>query len=158
MKKLSKIEIFLELMSLVGMVLIFIVAIRTWINGPDIIPIHFNSAGAVDGYGSKGSVFIMPIILIVLYLMLTVLTKYPEVYNYAVKITESNREKQYKMATMLMRILKLELIVMFTYIEITTWMIIKNGYGKLPGVFTILTMIILFGTIGIYIYKSSKIK
>lgn len=156
--KLSKLDITLEIISLILMIVLFATTIITWGSAPDTIPTHFNSAGVVDGYGSKGMIFFMPIIMIGLYAMITLLSNYPEAYNYAVEITTSNKEKQYKMATVFMRLLKLELIGTFTYIQIATLRIINAGGGKMSAAFLPISLLILFGTVGVYIYKSARTK
>ena len=157
-RRLSRLEISLEIITFICIIFIYGITIVTYINAPDIIPTHFNAAGVIDGYGSKGSIIIIPIIVTGLYVMFALLGNYPQAYNYAVKITESNREKQYKMATIFIRILDLELVGIFTYIQLATLKIINAGEGNLSIAFLPITMLIVFGTIGVYVYKSIKTK
>ena len=83
---------------------------------PGIIPTHFDFSGKVDDYGSKSSIFTLPILSTLLYIGLTVLNKYPQTFNYLGEITLDNAESQYRFATRFLRVLKL--IVMITFLII----------------------------------------
>ena len=83
---------------------------------PDIIPTHFNSKGVVDGYGSKNTIWILPVIVTAVFILFTVLNRFPHQFNYMVKITPDNAEKQYRLATRMMRILQFNISILFTCI------------------------------------------
>ena len=72
------------------LLLLFGYLISIWGNIPDKIPSHYNAAGVVDSYGGKGSILIMPIVGAGLYIMMTVVSFFPSVWNTPVKITEKN--------------------------------------------------------------------
>lgn len=57
---------------------------------PEEIPIHFNGIGEADGFGSKTTIFLTPIIATFLVVLLSVLERNPENFNYTVKITKEN--------------------------------------------------------------------
>ncbi len=80
---------------------------------PDVIPTHFNSNGVEDDYGSKNTIWILPIISTAVFILFTVLNKFPHQFNYMVKITADNAEKQYRLATRIMRILKFNISLLF---------------------------------------------
>jgi len=60
------------------------------------VPTHFGSSGKPDAWGSKTSLLLIPVVSIVIYAGLTVLNKYPYIFNYPVPITEENASKQYR--------------------------------------------------------------
>src|SRR6218665_387519 len=62
---------------------------------PEIIPTHFTSNGEVDGYGGKWTIILSPIIATILYLGITLASRFPHKLNYAVEITPGNAQKQY---------------------------------------------------------------
>ena len=80
---------------------------------PDVIPTHFNSNGVEDDYGSKNTIWILPIISTAVFILFTVLNKFPHQFNYMVRITADNAEKQYRLATRIMRILKFNISLLF---------------------------------------------
>jgi len=81
---------------------------------PAIIPTHYNFKNQVDGYGSKYVILTLPVISSFLFGLLSLINKYPQSFNYSVKITEQNALRQYTMATRLLRGLKCLLLLLFT--------------------------------------------
>lgn len=85
---------------------------------PDIIPTHYNLAGEVDDTGSKSSLFLLPSITTVLYIGLTILNRYPHIFNYPGKITPENAYRQYSNAVFMVRIVKLTIGLTFSIISL----------------------------------------
>lgn len=92
----------------------------------DTIPIHFNASGEADGFGNKTSVWVLPIIGMVIYSILCILNKYPHTHNYMVNITEENAFKNYRLSTRLVRFTNLFLAILFTFIQ---YISIEKGKG-----------------------------
>jgi hypothetical protein len=73
-----------------------------------------------------------------------------------VRITAENAERQYRLARQFLAVLKAELIWVFTLIN---WASIGVALERCNGLgifFLPVFLIIVFGTIGVYIYKSIK--
>lgn len=155
---LTKIDLILEAFSLLGIFFSIGMVLNEWNSIPDIIPVHFNASGEVDGYGSKSILFIMIPVMLVLYLLLTIVNKFPHLFNFLVEITPENAEIQYTYATKLIRILKLELIIVFSYINLSMIRSTLAGSVNLWFLFLPVTLIAIFGTIGYYFYKSLSAK
>ncbi len=83
---------------------------------PETIPTHFNGLGVADNYSEKSTIFFLPVILTVLYTLLTVLAQHPKTFNYPVAITPENKELQYRNARYLLASIQLSLAVIFTLI------------------------------------------
>jgi len=98
-------------------------AIYFYLNLPIIIPIHFNLKGEVDNYGNKYSILFMPLIATVIFFGITFLNKYPHVFNYMKKITSENAIQQYSIATKMLRLLKLSILLIFTIITVSMYLI-----------------------------------
>ena len=81
---------------------------------PDQIPIHYNAAGEIDGWGGKGMVWLLVVISWGLYLGITFVGRFPELWNTGVKITKKNKEKVYRLIKYLIGTSKLILISVFT--------------------------------------------
>jgi len=97
---------------------------------PYKIPTLFNLAGQPDSYGSRATMLILPLIGTLLYARLTILNRYPHVFNYPVAITDQNAERQYTIATRLVRYLKFVIVVVFSIIAIISF---QTASGKFPG-------------------------
>jgi uncharacterized membrane protein len=121
---------------------------------PDKIPVHFNAAGEVDGYGSRATLWMLPVIGFIMYAGMTVLEFFPHIYNYPVEITEENAATQYRLATRLIRILKTVILLIFSFISYKT---IDTGLGKTVGLgkaFLPVFLLVTFGTIAVYLARS----
>jgi uncharacterized membrane protein len=125
---------------------------------PEIIPTHFNFSGVANSWGSRGTLLFPPIIEIVLFLLLFTISKFPHTFNYLINITEENAPRQYRNARTLMGWITVCVTVIFSYIE---WSIIQTARYKSSGLdiwFLPVFFIIMFGLIGIYIYRMVKMK
>lgn len=123
---------------------------------PETIPTHFNLAGEADGFGEKETIFLMPIIGTLLFLVLSVVQQRPHTFNYITEITPENAEKQYTIAVRMMRFLKVALIVVFIFIEFFTYKT-AMGNGEGLGVWILpITMVITLGPLFYFLIKSSK--
>ena len=116
---------------------------------PETIPTHFNIHGQVDGYGSKWSVFIFPALALVLYIALSILNRFPHVFNYPVAITSENALRQYTLATRLLRIIKTSVMIVFSIILILTTR--QNLPGIHSGFLIPVILILMFGPIIYYL-------
>ncbi len=151
-------DILLEIIGYFLLVLFWIFIISNYQTLPESIPIHYNGLGEVDNYGKKTSIFLLPIIGSLLFLMLSVLNQSPENFNYKVKITLENAEKQYKNAITMMRFLKIIVVVLFFLIDFETIQI-ANGKSEGLGVwFLSLTIPIILLPMFYFAFKSNKMK
>lgn len=154
--KPSGIDVLFEIISAIVLLFALGVTIYSWRQLPDIIPTHFNAVGKIDGYGGKGVTIFLIVVMGVMYALLTAIGKFPHIYNYVVEINQENAEIQYKYAVRMMRLLKMEIILLFTYIQFTVVKTAFSGGSNLGNWFLPVFLTVLFGTIGIYIYKSLK--
>lgn len=106
----------LEALSVCGLLLLFLLPAAYYRDLPAIIPQHFNASGEADGYGAKSTLWFLPAIGLVLFLALTAINRAPHIFNYPVKITPENAEHQYRLATRLIRMLKVAVLLLFTYL------------------------------------------
>ena len=154
-KKVNMIMDVLSALSIIGMI---VCTFFLWQNSPDSVAMHYNFKGEVDSYGSKSSMLILLFIDVICYVGIALLSKYPEVYNYCVELNEKNRQKQFLMAQTFMKAINAEITVIFFYIQLHALIGMNTGRQNLSVGFMPLFLIILFGTIGLYIWKSRKSK
>lgn len=140
---LSPLDNKLELTGKIFLVVMWSLTLYTFFKLPAIIPTHFNASGQADDHGNKLTLFILPVLATIIYFGLTQLNKYPHIFNYTTKITEDNAQKQYTIATRMLRFLKLAILVIFSLIILFTYLTaagVTNGLGFwfLPFAFLLL--------------------
>ena len=155
---LSSTDIVLELMGWIAVLAIWGLIISSYSHLPDTIPTHFNGSGKADGFGSKANILALPIISTVIFIGLTILNKFPQVFNYPTNITKENANQQYTNATRLVRYLKLAVVVIFGLIVYKT---IQSTHGQSDGLgiwFLPFTLGAIFIPLTYFAIKSFKIK
>ncbi|WP_308898672.1 DUF1648 domain-containing protein [Candidatus Desulfosporosinus nitrosoreducens] len=146
-----------EAVALIGVLASFVSPIWVWSSLPAKIPAHYNISGQIDRWGSKGELFLLVPVIVLMYIFLTTLNRYPHRFNYPFDITEQNAGVQYHLARLMVQALKAEVIWIFFYIE---WISIKGAMGKgvgLGSAFLIISLLLVFGTIGIYIWRAFRL-
>lgn len=129
---LSRFDKNLEMISKIFLIVMWGLTLYTFLRLPTTIPIHFNASGQADSYGNKTTHLILPALATIIYFGLTQLNKYPHIFNYMPKINENNAEKQYTIATRLLRFLKLSIVLIFSWIILFTYLTtigVANGLG-----------------------------
>ncbi len=121
---------------------------------PDSIPTHFNAAGEADGFGTKASIVGLSLIATLLYIGLTLLNRFPHVFNFPTPITLDNALSQYTNAIRMIRYLKLILVLVFAGISFQTIQQAK-GTGEGLGLwFLPLTLVLVFMPLVYFVVKS----
>ena len=155
---LTLLDKILELFGLLSLALLWALTLINYAKLPDTIAVHFNAAGLPDSFGSKVTLLILPILGTIIFLGLTVLNRFPYLFNYPTKITTENAESQYRSAVRLIRYLKFALVLVFTFIVFKT---IQTAEGKSDGLgiwFLPLTLGIIFVPLIFFIIKAFQKK
>lgn len=122
--------------EIIGWLLIFALWSLTFINFnslPDIIPTHYNGAGVADGFGDKWMILTLPLVATVLFVAMTILNKFPHIFNYPTDVTAENALRQYTNATRFIRYLKVIIVLIFGLIAYQT---IRHANGQIEGLGT----------------------
>ena len=133
-----------NLLEAVGALAVFINIILavTWYGDlPDTIPNHFGPDGEPDAFGSKLTIWMLPIISTVTFMGMWVMVQYPHRLNYAVKITPENAAAQYRLSTRIMRALIALVSLMLCYI---TYAMVQSALGAQKG----LSPVVMFMFLG----------
>jgi uncharacterized membrane protein len=123
---------------------------------PQIIPSHYDSLGKVDNFSDKSYLFGILTTIIVLYIGLTILNKFPQKFNYPVQITDENRVDQYEKAQMFIRVLKLVIILVFGFILIHSTQNVLNKSINLSGFVLPIILVFIFLPIVMYLIFARK--
>jgi uncharacterized membrane protein len=152
---------FLEnVLDLAGIILFIASAgslVIQWSSIPDTVPIHFNTAGEPDGWGSKNHLWILLVVGLITWILLTIIEKFPHIYNYLF-LTAENAEQQYKNARLMINVLKNEILIFFVYMSWVSGQI-ANGNNNNLSLWDLPIFIIgITGTIAFFIVRSIKLK
>lgn len=155
---LSRLDTTLEYTGLLFLAVLWALSVYVFMNSPVNVPTHFNFSGKVDGYGSRQTIFILPVLGTVLFIGLTQLNKYPHRFNYMTEITEKNALRQYTLATRMLRYLKLAIPAVFSIIVLVTYLT-SLGAAKGLGFWLVSVIVLIFLIPAILvIYQSLKNK
>ena len=80
-----------------------------------VLPTHYNIIGEIDGWGDRSILWTMALIGLTFYIGLSVLQKFPKIYNYPCKVTEQNSHHLYRLGVQLIRQMKVLLVLIFSY-------------------------------------------
>ncbi len=114
--KKSLVDHVLNYVSITVTIFMWIYVIVKYPQLPEIIPTHYGASGLVDGHGDKKTIFLLPGITTIIIVMFNWLNRYPHHFNYLTTITKENAEKQYKLSTRTLRILQVNIALLFSYI------------------------------------------
>ena len=145
--ELNRTDKLFEILGYLALALIWLLTIYSYYYLLETIPNHFDINGNIEAYGSKTSIFIVPFISTFLFVGLTILNRFPQIFNYPTEITDQNRSIQYSNATRLIRLIKLSITLIFL---IT---------GLIPTQTIWISIVIIFGIhipLVYYIYKMFK--
>jgi len=147
-----------EVAALIGLLLPIIYLAAIWSTIPDIVPTHFGLSGQANAWGGKGSLLGTVGVSLFIYILLTVTSRFPQAYNFPRPITEQNAALQYKIGRSMIQILKVEVIWILAYIN---WIMVQGALDKsmnLGNAFLSVSLLLVFGTIGIYIWRAFRAK
>jgi uncharacterized membrane protein len=151
----------IEVIGWFALIVLWSLTLFNYSSLPGTIPIHFNASGQVDNYGSKSTIFVLPVIGTILFVgmtILTILNKHPHIFNYPVNITVENALKQYTTATRMIRYLKVVIVIVFTCL---VGLIQTTATGKTSGLgswFLPVTLAFILMPTTFFIFKSYKTK
>lgn len=146
----------LDAISAIAILVLFGITTYNYNSLPDQIPIHFNIKGEADAWGRKITIFILPVIGLLLFAGFRTLYMKPHKFNYIKTITKKNAQHQYTIAIRMMRTLAVICLLVFSYI---VWSIIRAANGVSDGLgtpFMIISVGAMFSCIGYYFWESVR--
>lgn len=150
----SALDVALDLSGAIGVLTAFSFVSQAWATLPDAIPTHFDASGNPNGWGDKSDILFLPLISLFIFAMMTVLARFPRWYNYPFRITESNAQRQYQLATSMIRWLKTEMVWMFTLITIGIIETATGGSQTIMSVVAPTSVAVILATTGVYFFKA----
>lgn len=109
-----------------------------WNQMPEKVPGHYNFAGEADSMTGKGTLILIPVMNWLMYLGISALEHFPQVWNTGVEVTAQNRERVYRVLYHMIVSMKLSLVLIFSFM--TVW---HKNY--MPSWFFTAAMLLTFG-------------
>ncbi|MBQ3610761.1 MAG: DUF1648 domain-containing protein [Firmicutes bacterium] len=109
-------EIIYLIMNIIGVLALLgstLFVIIMWSQIPDQIPTHYNFAGEADGYGGKGSLIFMMVLAWFVFILITVLMRFPNTWNMPVKVTAENKARLYSITKAMLEVIKMLVSLLF---------------------------------------------
>lgn len=131
----------------------FICLILRWNHMPDEIPTHFGLNGRVDAYGTKGSVLLLPVISILIYLLILFVEKFPELWNVPGHVTPENMGWIYGNVKSMLASTKLGVCFIFFYINYCTVFSRNLGAWFMP-----VSLLYLSGSMAFFLWRAVHFK
>jgi hypothetical protein len=154
----TRVEVFCELAAaavILGMLIYFWTA---WSTLPARIPVHFNFSGQADRWGDRGSLLGMFAVMAALYTGLSVLQRFPHIYNYPFGLTSQNARRQYLAARQLLTFIKFEIVCVFSFIGWRMLQVARSESPYLGAWFIPVLALCLFATLAWYFVAASRAK
>lgn len=139
--KHNKLDTIAEVFCMILLIVTTLYTIYIYIQLPEKIPIHYNAAGVIDRYGNKLEIFILLIVTWVMYIGLSLVTRVPQFWNTGVSVTAENKDRVYRILKNMLKIIKMEIIVIFCYLIYNT-----TTLYNLPKWFVPVFLVLLFST------------
>ena len=108
----------LEVISLLVMIGTTFYLIVGWNSFPDRIPAHYNAAGEIDRWGGKGELIFLLVMMWILYIGITLIQRFPQIWNTGVQVTQENRERVYRILMYMLETLKLLIEAVFSFLTV----------------------------------------
>jgi uncharacterized membrane protein len=148
-------DVIVEIITISLLVLLIIYTFISFQEMPDTVPTHFNAQGEPDSFGSKNMMWLLPGIGLAIYIVFSILNRYPHLHNYNVNITEQNALKNYRLSTRVLRFTLLFIMLLFIYIEYAIISYV-NDHSNVFGSWFLPIIIVVSLIIPIFIFIHSK--
>ena len=140
-----------ELIALAGVVFAAAVVGDFYSRLPERIATHFNGAGVANGFGGRGTLWVLVGIAFLLYATLSAIDFLPRVVNLRRPLDPVREKIVWDETTAMVGWVKVEVCWMFAYLCLA---MVRNAMGMQVGLgrwFLPVTLLAVFGTMAIYL-------
>jgi uncharacterized membrane protein len=114
---------------------------------PARIATHFDAAGQVNGWGEPRMLWLLPIIATFVVVLMTLVSFYPQSFNYPMRVTPANRPRLQAVTLSMIAYLRAELVCLFLWIQYEIIRSARQGRSSLSPWFLPVVIAIVFATI-----------
>ncbi len=120
-----------------------------WEALPDRVPSGFDWKGAPRGSAPKSFLWVLPAVSLVVYVVMTVASRFPHRGNFPVQVTEMNAPRLYAMARWMLNVIKLQVTATMGYIQ---WKMVQTGLENAAGLNPWVMGLLLVAVMGTAVY------
>ncbi len=152
----STVETILEIVAAAMLVLHVMLIATTWSTLSGVIPVHFGHSGIPDRWGGRGFFLLPGVVSLLLYVVLTVLSRYPHKFNYPWPITGENARRQYQIGRAMILSLKVETVAIFLYLQWRVVIILERNVEGLGRGFAPAVLALVIGTMTYFVFQAFR--
>lgn len=115
---------------------------------PARIATHFDAAGNVNGWGEPKMLWLFPIIASFIGVVMTLVSRYPQAFNYPVRVTPASRPRLEAITLGMIAWLRAELVCLFLWIQYEIIRSARDGQNRLSSWLLPVVILAIFATIG----------
>ena len=153
----TKIEIILEIISVLALLTFFIFTYSNWPGVPERIPDHFNMSGMPDSWGVKGKIPIMIYVTVFVFILFSIISRFPRMINFPIPIKENNLKSHLQLRFSLIMWTKAELVIITSYLGIQAIRVSLSQAEGLGAYIVPIILLVIIGTAVIFIYRASRL-
>ena len=123
-------EWMLEFAATAGLLSQFVIVLTAWPEMPDQVPQHFDAAGQADAWGDKATLLLLPAVNLVVFAMMTMVSRFPHISSLPVEVTALNAPRVYRLVRFQTIWLKAIIALVLAYMS---WRTIEQARGGVQG-------------------------
>lgn len=146
-----------NVLGLLFLIAQIVMPLAVWADLPDRVPGHFGISGEVDRWTGRWSIWLLPVISGLMWGGILFLSRFPHVFNYPWVITNENAKDLYRLSRSMMFWINAEMTLLFAAIQ---WVVLRTALGHSDGLSPLFVPVVLaglFGTMGYFLFRSSKV-
>lgn len=147
---------FLDGLTVLIFISVVIYLITQYSTLPDRVPGHYDEEGNVDRWGSKMELWILPIVGAVLWIPMTILERYPHMFNY-LNLKEDNIEAQYRNGQLMVNVLKNQSVLLLSYLLYQSIQVANGAAEGLGVLFMPIFLAVIFGSLIIFMIRMLRL-
>lgn len=138
----------LQILCLAQMVGVTVYLIAGWTSFPDQVPMHYGGSGEIDRLGGKGEMLLLILLWWGMYLVISLIERFPQVWNTGVKVTPENQERVYRLLKYMLVTLKLIMTTFFSALIVNITLCRPLGWWYTPAF-----VVLVFGDMFFWIIR-----
>lgn len=141
-------------LDVLGIIVLLLLCWITWaaLYGPhplpDRVPTHFDGAGNPNAWGSPAGIILLPVLAAGLYLLMSLVARFPSVFHYPVRTTPQNVQRLQSVTLDMIAWLKVENTCLFAVLQWAFIQAARTNNGHLFPMILPFFIVAIFATVG----------
>lgn len=143
--KKQSLDIFLEILGAIAIVISFALPALYYQDLPENLPRHYGLDGVPDAYGGKGIIWVLPIMGLPLYLIISLISTIPSLINLPFKPSPEKIEIYQRKYSRMIRIMNVGMVCTFAFLTYNSIQIGLGNQTQLAQYFMPISLFFFFG-------------